>query len=254
MSDCQTVERLAAAYVDGDVPSVERQSLEAHVRLCGRCRSRLAAERSVHAAMTACRAAFQEVRAPLDLSARCARLRVVSTAPESRWYSRAWPVALAATLVLAAAGVVVNLATRASVQVVAAELAADHVKCSMVNSILGTRHDHGAVEGWLASAFSWVADLPDASEEAGLELVGARTCLYGEGRVAHVMYRYEGRPVSVFMLPETERARDIVEMEVLGHREAVWSQDGRTFVLVTTEPEAETRRLASYVRTALRSR
>jgi anti-sigma factor RsiW len=254
MSDCQTVERLAAAYIDGDVPSAERQGLEDHLHRCGRCRSALAAERSVHTAMTACRTTFQETRAPLDLKARCARLGVVSTAPARGWYSRTWPAAVAAVLVLALAGVVVNVATSVSVRVVAAELAADHMKCSMVISVLGTQHDHGAVEGWLASAFSWVADLPETSAEAGLELVGARTCLYGEGRVAHVMYRYEGRPVSVFMLPETERAGDIVEMEVLGHREAVWSRDGRTFVLVTTEPEAETRRLASYVRTALRSR
>jgi hypothetical protein len=161
-------------------------------------------------------------------------------------------MALAATVVLAVAGVVVNLATQASVRVVAAELAADHVKCSMVNSVLGTQHEHGDVEGWLASAFSWNADLPETTDQGGLELVGARTCLYGEGRVAHVMYRYEGRPVSVFMLPETERVQDVVEMEVMGHREAVWSTGGRTFVLVSAEPEAETRRLTAYVRAALR--
>jgi anti-sigma factor RsiW len=251
MSDCRTIEYLAAAYVDGEASPAEREALEAHVRACRPCRARLAAEQSVRAALTACRSALQEARAPIDLRARCARLDMPQEVPSRGWRVQAWPLAVAATVVVAA-GVVVNLATQVSVRVVAAELAADHVKCAFFNSVAGTDHEHRDVEGWLATAFAWNADLPDQPEQAGLELVGARTCLYGEGRVAHVMYRYEGRPVSVFMLPQTERAEGVVEMDVMGHREAVWSADGRTFVLVSGEPEAETRRLASYVRTSLR--
>jgi len=250
MSDCRTVEGLAATYVDGEASPGESRDLETHLRACRTCRARLVAERSVRAAMTACRPALQDRPAPSDLRARCARLSA-RAAGIPGWRARAWPMALAATVFLVVAGIVVNLATQASVRVVAAELAADHVKCAMMNSVLGTQHDHGDVEGWLVSAFSWDADLPDTGDSVGLELVGARTCLYGEGRVAHVMYRYEGRPVSVFMLPETERVQDVVEMEVMGHREAVWSAGGRTFVLVTAEPEAVTRRLAAYVRAIL---
>src|SRR5258707_7179604 len=47
------------------------------------------------------------------------------------------------------------------------------------------------------------------SETAGLELIGERTCLYGEGRIAHVMYRHDGHPVSVFMLPDDVRQPEI---------------------------------------------
>jgi anti-sigma factor RsiW len=159
---------------------------------------------------------------------------------------------LAATIVLALAGVVLNWLTQTSVRVVAAELAADHVKCALVNAWLGTGQQEGSAERWLASSFSWDADLPDHAEEAGLEFVGARTCLYGEGRVAHVMYRHEGRPVSLFMLPDRVRAPELVALDVMGHREAMWSSAGRTFVLVTDAPAAETERLASFVRTTLR--
>ena len=41
---------------------------------------------------------------------------------------------------------------------------------------------------------------------AGLELVGARPCLYGEGKVAHIMYRHNGRPGVAVHAAEDARA------------------------------------------------
>jgi len=40
-------------------------------------------------------------------------------------------------------------------------------------------------------------------------------------------------------------------VEVLGHEAAVWSKDGRTFVLVAREPEPEMQRVVSVVRASL---
>src|SRR5260221_672674 len=87
------------------------------------------------------------------------------------------------------------------------------------------------------------------SERAGHELVGERTCLYGAGRIAHVMYRHDGHPVSVFMLPDDVRREDM--MKSLGHTAAVWSAGGRTFVLLAREPVEEVERMASFVRAGL---
>jgi hypothetical protein len=84
---------------------------------------------------------------------------------------------------------------------------------------------------------------------AGLHLVGSRPCLYGEGRIAHIMYRHEGRPVSLFMLPNSSRSRELVE--VLGHQAAIWCVGNRTFVLVAREPRREVERLASFVQASL---
>jgi len=80
--------------------------------------------------------------------------------------------------------------------------------------------------------------------------VGARPCLYGEGRVAHIMYTHEGRPVSLFMLPNTARSRELVK--VLGHEAAIWCVGNRTFVVVAREPRPEVERIASFVRASLR--
>ena len=91
--------------------------------------------------------------------------------------------------------------------------------------------------------------LPENPARAGLELVGARPCLYGQGKVAHIMYRHDGRPVSLFMLPKTSRAEQLVR--VLGHEAAIWCVGNRTFVLVAREPRPEVERMASFVRASM---
>ncbi len=164
--------------------------------------------------------------------------------------SRLQPLALAASLVLLVGGAVVYLITESSSRVMAAELVADHVKCFSVNRVLHTQQQASIVESALASTFGWQTRLPAHPQQVGLELIGARPCLYGEGRVAHLMYRHNGRPVSVFMLPGARRANELVE--VMGHEAAIWSSGNRTFVLVAREPRDEVEQIASFVHETLR--
>ena len=159
------------------------------------------------------------------------------------------PYALAASLAAIVGGAFVYQATDKSAHVLAAELVADHAKCFALNGALGTHQASFAVEQSMAVSFDWRVHLPDEPSRAGLELVGARPCLYGEGRVAHIMYRHQGKPVSLFMLPHTARAEELVD--VLGHEAAIWCANNRTFVLVAREPRAEVQRMASFVQSAL---
>jgi hypothetical protein len=160
------------------------------------------------------------------------------------------PLALAASLVVLVGGAFTYQATARSERVMAAELAADHVRCFAMNRLLGGREDVRAVESSMMSGFNWRVHLPDDPARAQLELVGARPCLYGEGKIAHIMYRHDGRPVSLFMLPDTTRARAIIE--VLGHEAAIWCTGSRTFVLVAREPKHDVEQLASFVQEGLR--
>src|SRR5262249_3167565 len=131
-------------------------------------------------------------------------------AAPSAWRARLTPYALAASLVLVVGGAFVYQATDKSARVLAAELTADHVKCLALNRALGTHQTAAVVESSLASGFGWRVHLPESFARADLELVGARPCLYGEGKVAHIMYRHHGEPVSLFMLPNTARAGELV--------------------------------------------
>jgi anti-sigma factor RsiW len=252
MPDCTSIDPLVTSYVDGEIADRDLQTIESHIRTCSRCRARVGRERAVRELVGANKTSLRAERAPGGLLARCAACAGAAAsgaAAASSWRARMAPLALAATLVLIVGAAFLYPLTAYSSRVMAAELAVDHMKCVLMNSALGTRHTEADVERALASDFGWPAHLPDLPERAGLELVGERTCLYGEGRVAHVMYRHEGRHVSVFMLPDAVRKEEVVS--VLGHRAAIWSVGGRTFVLVGREPHDELQRMASFVRAGL---
>jgi anti-sigma factor RsiW len=140
--------------------------------------------------------------------------------------------------------------TEKSARIMAAELAADHVKCFAMNRVLGTHDAAASVEATMVSSFGWRMRLPEQAARVGLELVGSRPCMYGEGKVAHIMYRHEGRPVSLFMLPNATRSHELIE--VLGHEAAIWCVGNRTFVLIAREPRQEVERIASVVQASLR--
>jgi anti-sigma factor RsiW len=265
MPNCHIIDPLVTPFVDGELPETDRRLVEEHLRVCPPCQSRVVAERAVH---TIIRARAESLRAPAPepLRARCRELasRPLDSAsaapprarapwdgfiPRGGWASRVAPVALAASLTLIVGGAFLIQATRHSEVVLAAELTADHVKCLAINRVLGTHDEPAAVESSMMSGFNWPMRLPENPEREGMELVGSRPCLYGDGKIAHIMYRHEGNPVSLFMLPETSRAEQLVR--VLGHEAAIWCVGNRTFVLLAREPRREVERLAGYVKAAL---
>jgi anti-sigma factor RsiW len=257
MSNCQRIDPLVTPYVDGELPTGDRARVDEHLRVCPPCQSRVVAERGVRELIHARKAALVVERASPVLRERCAGLgraasdaRGVGPLAWPAWRARLAPLALAASLVVLVGGAFLYQLTDRSSRVMAAELTADHLKCFAVNDVLGTHQEPMTVQASMSSHFGWTLQLPQNPERAGLELVGARPCLYGEGRVAHLMYRHHGVPVSVFMLPSSIRAQEIID--VMGHEAAVWSSGQRTFVLIAREPRQDVERLASFVQASLR--
>jgi anti-sigma factor RsiW len=263
MPNCHIIDPLVTPFVDGELPDGDRHMVEDHLRVCAPCQSRVVAERAVHTILRA-RADALKAPAPAPLHARCRELAARTSAsggamsprarwlgfvPRGAWASRAAPLALAASLTLIVGAAFLIQATRRSEIVLAAELTADHVKCLAMNRVLGTHHQPAAVESSMIAGFNWNMRLPEHPERAGLELVGSRPCLYGDGKIAHIMYRHEGNTVSLFMLPKTTRAEQLVR--VLGHEAAIWCVGNRTFVLLAREPRREVERMASYVKASL---
>jgi len=264
MPKCSVIDPLVTPYVDGELQAADRQVLEQHLQACPPCYQRVRAERAMRELLQARRPSLCNSGAPPVLRAACTRLAAGAGAPGSRTDARPtlWsgrfasarrlePLAIAAALVLLVGGAFVYRITDSSPTVLAAELAADHVKCFAMNRVLGTHHSSADVEDEMVSRFGWQMDLPPNPERAGLELVGSRPCLYGEGKIAHIMYRHNGRPVSLFMLPRTARSEQVID--VLGHEAAIWSVGDRTFVLVAREARSEVERLASFVHRTLQS-
>jgi anti-sigma factor RsiW len=259
MPNCQRIDPLVTPFIDGDLPEPDRRAVEEHLRVCPPCHSRVSAEREVHELIRTRVPALQKTHAPDSLHAKCweiARMkpeaadgRVRAGMPLPASSMRLAPYALAASLVLVVGSAFVYQATDKSARVLAAELTADHMKCIALNYALGTHDAAAAVESAMASGFGWRVHLPDDPSKANLELVGSRPCLYGEGKIAHIMYRHEGHTVSLFMLPKSTRPEELVE--VLGHQARIWCDGHRTFVLLTSEPREKVDGIAQFVQASL---
>lgn len=246
MNDCEKVESLAARWADGELTDTERAQVSAHLDHCEVCRDDLHAQR---AARTALRAHGPELSArddaPPALRERCAR-----AAHEARLARRRRVTgAVAATLVLAAGGWTLHVATERSTAVLAAQLAADHVKCHAIQDDEGVL-EADVVQQHLLTRYGFDAKVPPSSPAHRFRLIGARRCLTGEGTNAHVLYEAGDRPVSLYLLPGDSRPPATVD--ALGRRAVLWSRHNGTYVLVADREVADFPRLSAYVQQATR--
>jgi anti-sigma factor RsiW len=252
MSKCRDLDPLFAPYADGAVAPADRASVESHLDRCPPCRENVAEQRTVRAVVAACRPSLRS-SAPNELRARCAA-HAGKTRPRrsiaSRLVERPWiPVSLAATLVIAVAAAFI-IGVNDKVEAIAAQLTIDHVKCFQFAPERLKHTDAAAAAHQWAEKQGWTIDVPDSSASAGLELLGVRRCAMSSGRVAHLMYRWHGQPLSMFVVPRTIRGvPDRQEfVEKFGHEAVIWAGKDRTYVLLARARPTELAPIVGYVR------
>ena len=246
---CEQVRALLAPWVDGEVAANDRAGIDAHLGGCTRCARRASGERAARDVLQRARPALLADKAPDTLRAR---LRAEAHASRRQPAVLTWrrlPIAIAATLVLAFSGLTLHVATGRSTTLLAAQLAADHVKCHL------TEPDHGSVSATevqhrLAELYGFHARVPESSPDERLRLIGARRCLTGEGTNAHILYRLDDHPVSLYVVPN--EARTDATVNVLGRQAVLWSRDNDTYVLVADKSTADLGRIARYMQHATR--
>jgi hypothetical protein len=156
------------------------------------------------------------------------------------------PVTIVAILLVFTASTLFSLATRRSDALLAAQLTADHMKCFKVfDSPDAPTLDARTAERKLDS-YGWNVHVPPSAPQIGVQLVGARRCLYAEGSIPHVMYHVNGEQVSLYMLEGVQRPpADVV---ALGHRSHIWSSGGTTYVMVSSASAKNAAAIANYMR------
>jgi anti-sigma factor RsiW len=249
MGSCQDVGRLITPYLDAEAGAADRQAVDAHLRVCQPCARRAAAEETARRVVMVM-AASLSVTAPGALRERCAAL-APKPGRQRRWVLLGWravSLATASLVVLGLAGTLLYAVVTHSPTVLAAELALDHVKCFALFEPRVAAADAAAVAKQLEADYGWRLDVPASSPADRLTLVGARRCLSTDGRVAHVLYRHNGRPVSLFMMPGTSRPE--TRISVAGHVARVWTRDDTTYVMVGSESEPDLRPVAAYFQSA----
>jgi anti-sigma factor RsiW len=243
MSECQrTIDRLPS-YVDRVLPADEHAEVDRHLSACPPCRHLAAREQGGHAVLRQESARLRSEPPPPGLRSRCEALAREHTAAQSprvgalltNWRSNLVPTLLGAIFLVFFASALLSIATRRSDAVLAAQLTADHSKCFLM-SAASSPADARDVERMLAERFGWNIHVPPSSPSDGVELIGARRCLYADGLIPHVMYRVRGQDLSLYVLNGvTRKATDLV---TLGHRSQIWTRNAKTYVLVSS-PMAE---------------
>jgi anti-sigma factor RsiW len=250
MSKCRDLDPLFAPYADGEGAPGDRVEVESHLDRCPPCRENVAEQRTVRAAVAACRPSLR-VSAPDELRARCAaqappRRRSVA----GRLLDRPWiPLSVAATLIVAVAAAFI-IGVNDKVEAIAAQLTLDHVKCFQFAPERLKHIDAATAAHQWAEKQGWAIAVPDSSPSADLELLGVRRCAMSSGRVAHVMYMWRGHPLSMFVVPRAMTGLpDRQEfVEKFGHEAVIWSGKDRTYVLLARARPAELAPVIGYVR------
>jgi len=243
MARCSDIDPLTTPYVDGEVPPGERLRLAGHIDDCPSCHRNVTAEAAARTLVRAHAEALVDA-APADLRVRCA---AAARPRQAGWglarLSQArWPMAMAATLLLAV-GAAVAYGTIYPSRAAAAQLTLDHLKCFALFGQPAALQP-ADVQAALKAQFGFDVALPDGDHADGLTLVGGRRCLYLDGSVAHILYRRGQVPVSLFVLPPGARLSH-TELDVLGHTAVAFARGGRTWVVLSRDARADVERMAA---------
>lgn len=249
MTTCQDLEPLFTPYVDGEATADQRAAIEAHLAACPSCRACADAEARARELLKSCRDQLV-TPAPARLHQKCAEIAqppaaAATSAPATpvapAFWRRRWVLSLAATAALVVAGVFVYGTFITPSTALAAQLAHDHIRCT---GIVGNRppSDLKAQEASWTQRLGWSVDVPTFAGD-DLQFVQLRRCLHDKNvTMAHILYRRQGRLLSLFVMPEPEPDHD--ELTIEGQRTVIWKQGGRTYAVVGANSSAELMELA----------
>jgi anti-sigma factor (TIGR02949 family) len=257
---CADLDDRLAPYVDGEDTPAAHRAVDAHLAKCPPCRAEADAETAARDLVREHKGALAG-RAPDTLRARCAASFPLSASgsqlsaaglqssrlPSSRL--RRWvPLSLAATLVLAVAGVFL-FGLNDRVQALAASLAADHNRCFRVFGT-ATEVDPVATEHTWQQDQGWPIVIPQTEPAQQLKLVNVRRCFTTEGRSAHMMYTWRGEPLSVYVL-QGDAGRDRI-VHKLGTQAVVWCANQRTYAVVSSDTVRDVTPIVDYMKARVR--
>jgi len=258
MGECRDLEPLFAAYVDGEAAAADRARVDAHVKTCRPCGERLACETEVRRALVSRREQLRTVASD-DLRRRCVavgRPQAGAAAGASTGWPRTsvsprfWvPLSMAATILLAVAGVFFY-GLRSGGEALAAQLVTDHVKCFEFAPQPTVLPDAQALaREWLTTR-GWTFKVPQPQPSEQLQLLGVRRCISADGTTAHVMYKWRGQPLSVFVVNHEDKhfGRSPRLIERFGQEAIVWCARGRTYAVVARGRPIDVEQVAEYVR------
>ena len=260
--NCGDLDERLATYVDGDATAEWRREVDAHLAACPECRKHADATAAARTILHAHRESLS-AHASDALRTRCREIAgresrlsrdhqqssLQSSAATRRSTLRRWaPLSLAATLVLAVAGVFL-FGLNDRVQALASSLVIDHVKCFAITTTAASADAAQSAVHWQQDQ-GWPITVADTDPAEQLRLVNVRRCFTSDGRAAHLQYSWRGAPLSVYVLQENA-GRDCV-VNTMGHETAIWCANGRTYAIVADGHPADLNHIVDYMKVRVR--
>jgi anti-sigma factor RsiW len=243
--NCRRICDMLTQYAEGTLPEAQRGEVQRHLDACPPCRVIAGKECGARQLLRACADRLRAEPLPPGLRTRCQALASGETTTRA-WLRPSMRFAVAALLIIFV-GALLSVVTRQSDALLAAQLTADHVKCfGLFRPNEGQTLDGAQAERLLSERFGLDVHVPPSSSSEGdVALLSARTCLYADGRIPHLMYEANGQDISLFVLEGETRAP--AELTAFGHHTRIWSRGGNTFVLITPAAQESVADAARYV-------
>jgi anti-sigma factor RsiW len=220
---CEEAIKLMDGYLDGELDPITSQTIEQHLRGCGRCDQAYKAHGSL---IRAIRDATPYFKASVELRERIqsslreeitdrpvrngvpgAQIQFHKRQPEPRpifaeipwnWLGLAAAIMLAAIIVL---NVVPRLQRPGTDQLLATQLIASHVRSLMANHLTDVASsDQHTVKPWLDAKLDFAPAVVDLSEK-GFPLIGGRLDYLENRPVAALIYQRRKHFINLFVWP-----------------------------------------------------
>jgi anti-sigma factor RsiW len=230
---CDGVEPMVDAYVDGELDVERALAVEAHVAGCAACAARLERARALARTMKtapyfrAPEALVRRVRATSAAASATAHPRRPDATPgrQHRWSRWLIPVASAAVVVLAVAGLLSRGAAPDDVTMEA--VIEGHVRSLMADHLTDViSSDRHTVKPWFAGRIDFSPTVADLESE-GFPLMGGRLDYIDHHAAAALIYKRREHVINVFVWPASgglpTRA---TRSDGRGYHVVFWTNDG----------------------------
>jgi anti-sigma factor RsiW len=245
---CEEIRGLLSPYADNELDLLRSVAIEQHLGECPACAALLERTRSLSSALKDPELYY---RAPPGLPRRIRASMRRANGPTKR---RAWrPVVLAtaaaALVAVAAWGALRGLSVPTTDERLAREVVASHVR-----SLLAENHrvdvvssDRHVVKPWFLGKVDVAPDVKDLSQQ-GFPLIGGRLDYLDDRPAAALVYQREKHVINVFIWRTAERDRALEALERQGYHLIHWTENGRTFWVVSDLNAQELRTFAELLR------
>jgi len=252
--DCNELNVMLNAYVDGELDALTMARMESHLQTCAACQRRLREHMDLRAAV---KTATPYFKAPASLRTRIhAQLHKTE---KSRWLDYLntwrWPSMGAAlsSVVLFCVSVVLVLNTPSTHDLVAREVIAGHVRSLMAEHLTDVRStDQHTVKPWFIGQLDFSPPVRDLAAQ-GFMLVGGRLDYVNSRKVAALAYQYRKHVINLYIWPAeaSERESHISANRWQGYTAYEWTQADMQFWAVSDINETDLQQFAQLLRSEI---